>query len=57
VFFLHMISQFFHSRLLCVQCGCGVVVALAAMVAEELEARLLRVVEKQNEWPFKSDGE
>jgi hypothetical protein len=43
--------------MLCVQCGSGVEVALAAMVAEELEARVLRVVEKQNEWPFESDGE
>jgi hypothetical protein len=30
---------------------------LAAMVADELEARVLRVVEKQNEWSFESDRE
>jgi hypothetical protein len=50
-------SQFFHSRMLWVQCGYGVVVALAAMVAEELEARVFPVVEKLYEWPFESDGE
>jgi hypothetical protein len=33
------------------------VVAFAAMVAEELEARVRRVVEKWNEEPFESDGE
>jgi hypothetical protein len=42
--------------MICVQCGSGEV-ALAAMVAKELEARVLRVVEKQHEWPFESDGE
>jgi hypothetical protein len=30
----------------CVHCGSGVEVALAVMMAEELEARVLRVVEK-----------
>jgi hypothetical protein len=41
-----MESQFFPSRLFYIQCGSGVEIALAAMVAEELEARVLRVVEK-----------
>jgi hypothetical protein len=42
--------------MICIQYGSGEV-ALAAMVAKELEARVLRVVEKQHEWPFESDGE
>jgi hypothetical protein len=57
VFFLKTGSQFFHSRMVYDQCGCGVVVALAAMVAEELEAWVIRVVKKHIEWPLESDGD
>jgi hypothetical protein len=51
-----MVSQFFRGCLLCVQCGCGVLVALAAMVIEELKAMVLRIVENQGEGPFESDN-
>jgi predicted nucleic acid-binding protein len=36
-----MVSQFFHDCMFCVQCGCGVVASLAAMVAKELEALVM----------------